>query len=223
MKNYTKTAFLSAALATLLLPATAQSGSTGQPAVNPNTPGTATGTPAKTNGPENQTEINERKTRQQERISKGLGDGQLSTAEADALEKREGQINKEEREMKAADGGHLTAADRAKLQQQQNQESRQIYKDKHNSYQRNTDPKTGIGRTEQAQQERIAQGEKSGQITAGESTHLENEERNINRERHKDITANGGTLTPAERAQIKQQQKQVNKQIYKDKHNHAHR
>jgi hypothetical protein len=34
--------------------------------------------------------------------------------------------------MRAQDNGHLTKADRATLHQQQNQESRRIYRDKHN-------------------------------------------------------------------------------------------
>jgi hypothetical protein len=218
MTNFTKVTLLSAALAAFLLPAAAQNSS---PSAAPSTPATTGSTPTTQNPPEGPKEINERKTKQDNRISNGLGDGALTTKEADSLDKKEGQLNQEERQMKAADNGHLTSADRAKLQQQQNQLSHQIYQDKHNAAVRNTDPKSGIGKTEQTQQEHIAQGQKSGQLTAGEATHLENQEAAINHERHNDLAANGDKLTPQERTQIKQQQKQLNKQIYKDKHNNA--
>lgn len=228
MTNLIKLTLLSAALSAFLLPVAAQNANTPATANTPAaTSSPATGGPAPSASPtqnlEGPKEINERKTKQQNRIANGVADGQLTTREADTLDKKEGQLNQEERQMKAADNGHLTAADRAKLQQQQNQLSHQIYQDKHNAAVRNTDPKSGIGKTEQTQQEHIAQGEKSGQLTAGEATHLENQEAAINTERHNDLAANGGKLTPQERAQIKQQQKKVGKQIYKDKHNAARR
>jgi len=210
MTNYGRMIFLSAVLAAFLLPATAQTSSA------------PSGTPPAQSLP-NANQINQQKTQQQDRIANGLGNGSLTTNEADSLEKQEGQINQQERQMKAANGGKLSAADKAQLQQEQKGLSNQIYQDKHNAATRQTDPKSGIGKTEQNQQERIAQGMKSGQLTAGESTKLENEESNINKERHQDIQANGGKLTQAERNQIKQQQKQVSKQIYKDKHNGAKR
>ena len=47
------------------------------------------------------------------------------------------------------------------------------------------------------QQKRIAQGVKSGQLTARETAHLEHREAHINRETRRMKAANGGTLTPA--------------------------
>jgi hypothetical protein len=218
MMNYSKLTMLSAALAAFLLPVAAQT--SGAPATSsaPAASSSPSGTPVQ-GGLENANQINQQKTQQERRIADGLANGSLTTSEADALEKKQAQLNDEERQMRAANGGQLTPADRAKLQQQQKQISNQIYQSKHNAAARTTDPKSGIGKTEQMQQEHIAQGMKSGQLTAGESTQLENEESKINTERHNDITANGGKLTPQERAQIKQQQKQVSSQIYKDKHN----
>jgi hypothetical protein len=219
MTNCGKVTLLSAALGAFLLPVAAQTSNT--PATSSTAPAASAPSTPPSTGPENANQINQQKTQQQRRIANGLADGSLSTSEADALEKKQRELNDEERQMKAANGGQLTAADRAKLQQQQKQLSNQVYQAKHNSAVRNTDPKSGIGKTEQTQQEHIAQGEKSGQLTAGESTKLENEESKINAERHSDLAANGDKLTPQERAQIKQQQKQVSKQIYKDKHNTA--
>ncbi len=77
--------------------------------------------------------INQRKGDQQERIAQGVRSGQLTARETSHLEHQEAGINKEERGMRAQDNGHLTKGDRRTLHAQQNQESRRIYRDKHNS------------------------------------------------------------------------------------------
>ncbi|HXM64745.1 MAG TPA: hypothetical protein VN950_28035 [Terriglobales bacterium] len=229
MMKYSKVTLLSVALGAFLLPVAAQTSSApvapGAPPATtaaPPSSATAPAAPAST-GPADPNTINQQKNQQDRRIANGLANGSLTTQEADALEKQQKQLNEQERQMKAANGGTLTPADKAQLQQQQKALSNQIYQSKHNAAVRNTDPKSGIGKTEQTQQEHIAQGLKSGQLTAGESTHLENQEAKINSERANDLAANGDKLTPQEKAQIKQQQKQVSKQIYKDKHNNAKR
>src|ERR1700730_11040843 len=76
--------------------------------------------------------INQRKENQQDRIAQGAKSGQLTAGETSRLEHQEAGINKEERGMRAQDNGHLTKTDRRTLHQQQNQESRRIYRDKHN-------------------------------------------------------------------------------------------
>jgi len=76
--------------------------------------------------------INARKENQQDRIAQGVKSGQLTAGETAKLEKQEAGINKEERGMRAEDNGHLTAQDRRTLATQQNQESKRIYRDKHN-------------------------------------------------------------------------------------------
>jgi hypothetical protein len=78
-------------------------------------------------------DINQRKTNQQERIGQGVQSGQLTAGETSRLEHQEAGINKEEKGMRAQDNGHLTKSDRATLHHQQNQESRRIYRDKHNA------------------------------------------------------------------------------------------
>jgi hypothetical protein len=77
--------------------------------------------------------INQRKENQQDRIAQGVKSGQLAAGETSRLERQEAGINREERGMRAQDDGHLTRSDRATLHQQQNQESRRIYRDKHNN------------------------------------------------------------------------------------------
>jgi hypothetical protein len=69
------------------------------------------------------------------------------------------------------------------------------------------------------QQGRIANGIRSGQLTAGESKNLENREAGVNQEIRSDRQANGGRLTPQERQQVNRQQNNLSRSIYDDKHN----
>lgn len=90
---------------------------------------TTTPTPA----PAKPATINQRKENQQDRIAQGVKSGQLTAGETAHLEHQEAGINKEERGMRAQDNGKLTKQDRKTLNKQQNQESRRIYRDKHNA------------------------------------------------------------------------------------------
>ena len=81
----------------------------------------------------NDTNINQRKSAQQQRIANGVSSGQMTARETGHVEHQEAGINREERGMRAQDNGHLTAQDRKTIHHQQNQESRRIYRDKHNA------------------------------------------------------------------------------------------
>jgi hypothetical protein len=201
MKSTIKISFLSTALLFLALPVVAQS--TSQPTSQPVTGDS----------------IQDRKENQQDRIANGVKSGELTAGETSNLEKKEATLNQEERDMRAEDNGKLTAADKTTLNQQQNKLSNQIYQDKHNAAVQNTDPKSEVGKRAENQQDRIAQGVKSGQLTAGETAHLENKEAKINQEVRSDREANGGKLTPQEKKQVNRQQNQASRQIYRDKHN----
>ena len=203
MKHAIKMTLMSAALAAFALPVFAQS----------------TTTPAPAPAPVTGESIQDRKENQQDRIANGVKSGELNANETTTLEKKESSLNQEERDMRKLDNGKLTAADKATLNQQQNQLSKQIYQDKHNAAVQNTDPKSEVGKRAENQQDRIAQGIKSGQLTAGEAAHLENNEAKINQEVKADRAANGGKLTAAERKQVNQQQNRESRQIYRDKHN----
>ena len=76
-----------------------------------------------------------------------------------------------------------------------------------------------IGQRKENQQDRIAQGVGSGQLTAGETARLEQREARLNREVRADRRANGGRLTAQERRQVNRQQNRLSRQIYRDKHN----
>ncbi|RXH58063.1 hypothetical protein [Granulicella sibirica] len=81
----------------------------------------------------NDYDVNQRRADQQARIGQGVRSGQLTGRETAHLESQEHGIHQEERGMRAQDGGHLTHQDRTTLHHQQNQESRRIYRDKHNA------------------------------------------------------------------------------------------
>jgi hypothetical protein len=71
------------------------------------------------------------------------------------------------------------------------------------------------------QQDRIAQGVKSGSLTPKETGNLEHKEAGLNKEIHNDRKANGGNLTNKQKAQVNRQQNRLSKNIYNDKHNAA--
>ncbi len=80
-------------------------------------------------------------------------------------------------------------------------------------------PAPTIHQREQNQQDRIANGIDSGQLTAGETKNLESREANINRDVRDDRAGDDGHLTAGEKQQIDQQQNNLSKSIYSDKHN----
>jgi len=80
------------------------------------------------------------------------------------------------------------------------------------------DPAT-VNQRKDNQQDRIANGIQSGQLTAGETKNLEGQESNLNREIHDDRQANGGKLTQTEKQQVNQQQNNLSNQIHQDKNN----
>ena len=69
------------------------------------------------------------------------------------------------------------------------------------------------------QQARIAQGVKSGQLTAGETAKLEKQESAINKEERAMKQQNNGKLTAQDRRTINKQQNQESRRIYAKKHN----
>jgi WXXGXW repeat (2 copies) len=76
-----------------------------------------------------------------------------------------------------------------------------------------------VGERANNQQARIANGVKSGQLTARETAHVEKNEQHINQQVHADREANGGKLTAAEKKQVNHEQNKTSKEIHKDKTN----
>ena len=171
-----------------------------------------------TTSTQKQPSIANRKENQQDRIANGVKSGQLTAGETSNLESKEAAINGETRADRAANGGKLTPAEKQQINQQQNQVSKQIYQDKHNA---NTAHygNNAVGQRRENQQDRIAQGIKSGQLTAGETAKLENQQKGINQQVKADRAANGGKLTQGEKKQINKEQNAASKNIYNKKHN----
>jgi hypothetical protein len=163
-------------------------------------------------------QVHDRKVDQQDRIANGVQSGQLTAGETRSLEHQQANLNQQIYADKQANGGKLTAADKAQINSQQNALSKNIYADKHNAnaatYGNNV-----VGQRRENQQDRIAQGIRSGSLRPGEAANLEGREANINHQVAVDRKANGGTLTPQEKARVNRQQNRTSRAIYKDKTN----
>jgi hypothetical protein len=160
--------------------------------------------------------VGERKENQQDRIAQGVKSGQLTAGETKNLEGREANLNREIHADRTANGGKLTSAERQQINNQQNNLSKSIYADKHNAAAQNY--KGQVGARQENQQDRIAQGIKSGSLSPAEAARAENRQQGINQQIHADRSANGGKLTAAERTQINKQQNAASRQIHREKH-----
>jgi hypothetical protein len=180
----------------------------------------AAATPAAATEKKPDPSIAQRKENQQDRIANGVKSGQLTAGETANLEKKEAAINKESKADRAANGGKLTSTEKAQVNKQQNQVSKQIYADKHNAntahYGNNK-----VGQRRENQQDRIAQGIKSGQLTPSETAKLEKQQQGINKQVATDRKANGGKLNASEKKQVNKEQNQASRNIYRKKHNAA--
>jgi hypothetical protein len=74
---------------------------------------------------------------------------------------------------------------------------------------------------EDNQQDRIANGVQSGQLTAGETKSLEGQEAALNGQARADRAADDGKLTASDRSQLNGEQNHLSQRIYTDKHNAA--
>lgn len=162
--------------------------------------------------------VNDRRQDQQQRIANGVQSGQMTTGETKRIEGREANVNREVHADRSANGGKLTAQERQHINQQQNNISKSIYTDKHNANQAHFG-NNEVGQRRENQQDRIANGVRSGSMSAGEAARTENREQNINRHIVSDREANGGKLTGQERRNINRRQNGASRQIYRQKHN----
>ena len=189
-----------------------------QPAPQPQSGSSSTPAAAPASTPAAKPTVAQRKENQQDRIAQGVKSGQLTAGETANLESKEAAINGETRADRAANGGKLTQAEKQQVNSQQNRLSKQIYNDKHNAATQNYG-NSEVGQRQRNQQQRIAQGIKSGQLTAGETAKLENQQKGINQQVKADRSANGGKLTPGEKQQVNKEQNAASKNIYNKKHN----
>lgn len=80
-----------------------------------------------------------------------------------------------------------------------------------------------VDRRQVYQQERIAQGVRSGQLTARETARLERQEARLQMEKHDFREDNGGRLTVGEKVKLNNQQNRLSREIYHEKHDGEHR
>jgi hypothetical protein len=71
----------------------------------------------------------------------------------------------------------------------------------------------GVGQRQENQQNRVANGVNSGQLTPGETSRVQGREAKINHEVSRDKAAHGGTLTNGERARVEHQQNRASRAI----------
>ncbi|HVO46853.1 MAG TPA: hypothetical protein VMT29_11010 [Steroidobacteraceae bacterium] len=162
----------------------------------------------------------QRDVNQQERIEQGLKSGELSTREAGQLERQQQHIDK----MEAHDlkNGSISPAEQARLNAAQNKASRSIYADKHNGVTGN--PNSASSERMQAdvqrnvdQQQRIANGMKSGALTNREAGSLERGQAHVDR-KEANAAANGH-VSAAEQRNIQASENHQSNRIYRKKHN----
>ena len=159
---------------------------------------------------------NTREANQDQRIANGLRSGQMTSGEAAQAERTQSNIDQQVHDDRAANGGKLTGSERQQINNEQNAASHQIYDDNHNG---NTVKPNEVDDREANQQQRTANGLRSGQMTSGEAARTNQNQANVAQQVHNERTANGGALTKQERQQANKEQNKNSKQIYNEKHN----
>jgi hypothetical protein len=159
---------------------------------------------------------NTREANQDQRISNGLRSGQMTSGEAAKAERTQSNIDQQVHNDREANGGKLTGQERQQINSEQNAASRQIYNEKHNG---NTVKPNEVDDREANQQQRTAEGLRSGQMTSGEAARTNQNQAKVAQQVHNERTANGGALTKQQKQQVNREQNKNSKQIYNEKHN----
>jgi len=159
---------------------------------------------------------NTREANQDQRIANGLRSGQMTSGEAAKAERTQSNIDQQVHNDRAANGGKLTGQEKQQINSEQNAASRQIYNEKHND---NTIKPNAVDNREANQQQRTANGLRSGQMTSGEAAKTNANQAKVAQQVHNDRTANGGALNAAQKKQVNKEQNKNSKQIHNEKHN----
>ncbi|MGA2420435.1 MAG: hypothetical protein ABSG69_10145 [Candidatus Acidiferrum sp.] len=159
---------------------------------------------------------NTREANQDQRIANGLRSGQMTSGEAAKAERTQSSIDQQVHNDRAANGGKLTGQEKQQINSEQNAASRQIYNEKHNG---NTVKPNAVDNREANQQQRTANGLRSGQMTSGEAAKTNANQAKTAQQVHNDRTANGGALNSQQKKQINKEQNKNSKQIHNEKHN----
>ena len=160
--------------------------------------------------------VNGREANQDQRISNGLRSGQMTSGEAARATQQQSAINSQVHADRQANGGTLTQGERGQINGEQNNASRGIYNANHNG---NTIAPNAVDNREANQQQRTANGLRSGQMTSGEAARTNGRQGYVDQGVHNDRTGNGGALNAGQRQQVNRQQNANSKQIQGEKHN----
>jgi hypothetical protein len=162
----------------------------------------------------------QRDVNQQQRIEQGLKSGQLSTKEAGHLERDEQHVDRiESRDLK---NGSISPAEQARLNAAQNKTSSAVYGDKHNATTGNPNSassermQTDVQRNAN-QQQRIANGMKSGSLTNREAGSLERGQAHADRSEAN--AARNGHVSAAEQRRTQRSENRQSNRIYNKKNN----
>ena len=161
-----------------------------------------------------------REANQDQRIANGLKTGQMTSGEATRADQHQSDIERQTSKDRAANDGRLTGQERQQVNREQNGASRQIYNEKHNGH---TVAPNEIDNREANQQQRTANGLRSGAETSGEAARTNQRQANLDRQVHNERVADGGRLNPQQRRQVNQRQNSNSQQINSQKHNAAKR
>jgi hypothetical protein len=161
---------------------------------------------------------NTREANQDQRIANGLRSGQMTSGEAARAERTQSHIDQQVHNDRAANGGKLTGQERQQINGEQNAASRQIYNEKHNA---NTVKPNAVDNREANQQQRTANGLRSGQMTSGEAARTNKNQAGVAQQVHNDRTANGGALNAQQKQQVNREQNKNSGQIHEEKHNNT--
>ena len=159
-----------------------------------------------------------REANQDQRIANGLRSGQMTSGEAAKADARQSAIDQQVHNDRTANGGALTQQQKQQVNREQNGASRQIYNQNHNG---NTIAPNAADTREANQQQRTAQGLRTGQTSSGEAARTNANQAGVDQQVHNDRTANGGALNQQQRQQVNQQQNRDSRQIDNQKHNAA--
>jgi len=158
---------------------------------------------------------NTREANQDQRISNGLRSGQMTSGEAARADRTQSGIDHQVAADRAANGGRLSGQERQQINGEQNAASRQIYNENHNG---NTVAPNAVDNREANQQERTAQGLRSGQMTSAEASRTNTNQSRVDQQVHNQRTANGGALTKQQRQHVNKEQNRNSRQINTEKH-----
>ena len=159
---------------------------------------------------------NEREANQDQRIANGLRSGQMTSGEAARAERTQSKIDQQVHDDREANGGRLTGQEKQQINQEQNAASKQIYNEKHNGA---TVTPNEVNNREANQQQRTANGLRTGQMTSGEAARTNANQAKVAQQVHNERVANGGALTAQQKQQANKAENKNSRQIYNEKHN----